>query len=170
MVKPFVLQIAGYQNSGKTTFLHKLLTELKKNGFNTVTVKHHGHGGKPDMKEDNDSARHVSAGATASLVEGGGRLILQSEPAYWSLEEQLALMSFFQPDFIIIEGHKHEGYPKVVLIRNQDDMTLLQQLTNIQLVLYEDKPPAGFLDRSFHRNDQQATQWLVEYLAARLKT
>jgi len=170
LVRPFVFQIVGYHNSGKTTFLQSLLLELKRKGFRTVTIKHHGHGGKPDIVEDSDSARHVSAGAQASLVEGGGRIILQSEQVEWSLGEKLEFMSGFQPDFMIIEGHKYEGYPKVVFIRNQEDMKLLRQLTNIQLVLYEENAPEGFHYKSFHRNEQIAVEWLVDYLTAQLNT
>ncbi|WP_191090584.1 molybdopterin-guanine dinucleotide biosynthesis protein B [Niallia endozanthoxylica] len=170
MVKPFVLQITGFHNSGKTTFLQKLLLELKEKGFHTVTIKHHGHGGKPDIVEDTDSARHVSSGARASLVEGGGRMILQAEPFEWSLSEKLEFMSWFHPDFIIIEGHKHEDYPKVVFIRNQEDVPLLRQLTNIQLVLYEDEPLEDCQHQSFHRNECKAMEWLVKYLTAKQDT
>lgn len=170
MVKPFVLQIAGFHNSGKTTFLQKLLSELKGKGFHTVTIKHHGHGGKPDIVQNTDSARHVSSGAMASLVEGGGRMILQAESLEWSLREKIELMSWFHPDFIIIEGHKHEDYPKVVFIRNKEDMSLLRQLTNIQLVLYKDQPLEDCQHQSFHRNERKAIEWLVEYLTAQQNT
>lgn len=170
LVKPFVLQITGFHNSGKTTFLQKLLSELKEKGFHTVTIKHHGHGGKPDIVKDTDSFRHVSSGAMASLVEGGGRMILQTESFEWSLSKKIEFMSWFHPHFIIIEGHKYEDYPKVVFIRNQEDVLLLRQLTNIQLVLYENGPLEDCQHLSFHRNERKAVEWLVTYLTAKQGT
>src|SRR3954452_17457641 len=117
--------MVGYHNSGKTTFINKLLSRLKGEGIKTVTIKHHGHGGKPAVVEETDSAQHISAGATASLVEGGGRLLFQSEQMNWSLKEKLQLMSTVNPDLILIEGHKHEDYPKLVFIRRIEDLHLL---------------------------------------------
>ena len=67
LVRPFIFQMVGYHNSGKTTFMNKLLSCLKAEGIKTVTIKHHGHGGKPAVVEETDSALHISAGAVASL-------------------------------------------------------------------------------------------------------
>ncbi|WP_390622143.1 molybdopterin-guanine dinucleotide biosynthesis protein B [Bacillus tuaregi] len=168
MVKPVILQVAGYHNSGKTAFIQNLLSMLKQKGYRTVTLKHHGHGGKPDIVEETDSARHISAGALASLVDGGGRLLLQTEQIEWSLNQKLGLLVMLQPDLIIIEGYKHEEYQKVVFIRDDDDLMLLDQLTNIQFVLYKDKPPKRCQYQSFHRSDDRAIECIVDFLTAEL--
>ena len=169
MVSPFIFQMVGYHNSGKTTFMNKLLSRLKVDGIKTVTIKHHGHGGKPAVVEETDSAQHISAGAVASLVEGGGRLILQSEQMYWSLEEKLQLVSIIHPDLILIEGHKHADYPKLVFIRKEEDLLLLKELPNIEMVLFQEH--LEVLDRypAFHRDDLEAVQWLMDYLKRRIK-
>ena len=163
MVRPFIFQMVGYHNSGKTTFMNKLLSRLKGEGIKTVTIKHHGHGGKPAVVEETDSAQHISAGAVASLVEGGGRLILQSEQMNWSLEEKLQLMSIINPDLILIEGHKHADYPKLVFIRKEEDLQLLEELTHIEMVLLQQ--PLEVLEKvtSFHRDDAEAVQWLINF-------
>ena len=120
--------------------MNKLLSRLKGEGIKTVTIKHHGHGGKPAVVEETDSALHISAGAAASLVEGEGRLILQSEQMCWSLEGKLQLVSIIHPDLILIEGHKHEDYPKLVFIRKEEDLRLLRELSNIEMVLLPAPP------------------------------
>jgi molybdopterin-guanine dinucleotide biosynthesis adapter protein len=163
LVKPFVFQIVGYQNSGKTTFMKMLLARLKLNGLKTVTIKHHGHGGKPTISEEKDSASHVRAGAVASLVEGGGRLILQAENIDWSLEEKLGFVSTLQPDIIIVEGHKYEKYPKLLFIRNDDDHHLLCELDKVELILYQEPVAIDTIGQSFHRDDPKAVQWLLNY-------
>ncbi|HJV30673.1 MAG TPA: molybdopterin-guanine dinucleotide biosynthesis protein MobB, partial [Bacillales bacterium] len=87
LVKPMIFQVVGYQNSGKTTFITKILKQLKIEGDSVGVIKHHGHGGKPDVYEQKDSARHIENGAIATIVEGNGRLLLQAEQAMWTLQE-----------------------------------------------------------------------------------
>jgi molybdopterin-guanine dinucleotide biosynthesis adapter protein len=136
LVKPVIFQVVGYQNSGKTTFLIRLIQALTKEGLKAVTIKHHGHGGKPEGEQKKDSARHLEAGALAALVEGDGRFILQAEDSYWSLAEQIRLMEFFKADVILIEGHKLELYPKLLILRDKDDLSLLGTVDNINWIIY----------------------------------
>jgi molybdopterin-guanine dinucleotide biosynthesis adapter protein len=134
LVNSFIYQVVGYQNSGKTTFIIKLITELKHAGIRTVTIKHHGHGGKPDVPQK-DSTLHLEAGAVAALVEGDGRLVLQADESFLTLEEQIRFMAFFNPDIILIEGHKKQSYPKLLIIRNENDLSLFTYVTNIKAVI-----------------------------------
>ncbi|WP_059173001.1 molybdopterin-guanine dinucleotide biosynthesis protein B [Bacillus sp. FJAT-27445] len=142
MVRPFVFQVVGYQNSGKTTLSEALIKRLNEKGITVAAIKHHGHGGKPNIEKEKDSTRHASAGALAALVEGGGRLVLQSEKDNWTLDEQIAIMSAFDPDAILVEGHKHAAYPKIVLIRNSEDEQLLFNLENILAASYWKREPS----------------------------
>lgn len=168
MVNPTVFQIVGYQNSGKTTLINKLIRELTKLGLTAVTIKHHGHGGKPDFHEEKDSYQHLQAGALATLVEGAGHLLLQSENNEWSLEEKIQLLSFFKANVILIEGHKHESFPKVVLIRNEEDLTLLDELDNIKVVFYWEKLENKLESiQVFSISDEAGPRWLAHYLQRR---
>jgi molybdopterin-guanine dinucleotide biosynthesis adapter protein len=135
LVKPFIYQVVGYQNSGKTTFILKLIEALKNEGIKSVTIKHHGHGGRPDVILQKDSTRHLEAGAVAALVEGDGRLVLQADESYLTLDEQIRFMAFFNPDIILIEGHKKQSYPKLLILRNENDLTLITYVTNIKAVI-----------------------------------
>lgn len=134
--KPFIFQVVGYQNSGKTTAVSQMVKGLSKQGYNVATIKHHGHGGKPEVVKDKDSYRHIDAGAIVSIVEGDGRLLLHGEKSEWSLEEKITLISQMNPDFIIIEGHKFESYPKLVMVRKHEDIELLTKLTCIKAVYF----------------------------------
>lgn len=135
LVNPVVFQTVGYQNSGKTTFLLNLIQILTEQDIRTVTIKHHGHGGKPEVAEEKDSSRHLQAGALASLVEGDGRIVLQAEGIHWCIEKQIQMMQLFSPDIIFIEGHKHEPYPKLVFLRNETDLGLLMRVKNIRAII-----------------------------------
>lgn len=61
------LGFIGRKNSGKTTLLEKVISELTARGLKIATVKHHGH---PDFDIDilgRDSYRHRMAGAQSTL-------------------------------------------------------------------------------------------------------
>ncbi|PGL72552.1 molybdopterin-guanine dinucleotide biosynthesis protein B [Bacillus sp. AFS055030] len=131
-----ILQIVGYQNSGKTTLTKKLIKQANQRGLVAATIKHHGHGGAPDTEiEQKDSSRHLDAGAIVSSVEGDGVLQLRTNFINWDLKKTIQLYRLFSPDIIFIEGYKRESYPKVVLIRSEDDLKLLDSLTNIICVI-----------------------------------
>jgi molybdopterin-guanine dinucleotide biosynthesis protein B len=131
-----ILQIVGFQNSGKTTLMEKLISRANQKGLKAASIKHHGHGGVPnDGSSTKDSIRHFKAGAIVSSVTGGGVIQLSARVDDWSLEEIIKLYSFFSIDVIFVEGYKREYYPKVVLIRDETDLQLLSSLSNIQCVI-----------------------------------
>lgn len=137
MVNTTVFQIVGFKNSGKTTLIKNLIHLLTDQQIEVAVLKHHGHGGIPDIGE-NDSEQHFSAGAAASMVEGAGTIQLLSrmsknEPP--SVPALLGVLRFFEPHVILIEGYKREIYPKVVLIKEESDLKLLNELDNIQAVI-----------------------------------
>lgn len=162
-----VLQVAGYQNSGKTTLMTKLIKEAARQGWNTAALKHHGHGGTPKLSEDQkDSGKHRQAGALAAGVEGGGVLQITAAKANWQLEEILALYSRLPVDLLLIEGYKQAGYPKIVLVKEESELELLRQLTNIQAVISWQplslKPegyPAFLLSE-----EEKYVSWFVRYI------
>ncbi|MBT2642673.1 molybdopterin-guanine dinucleotide biosynthesis protein B [Bacillus sp. ISL-41] len=164
MVKPVLFQIAGYQNSGKTTLILTLIKQLTSAGLKVATVKHHGHGGKPEVVEAKDSGKHIKAGASISLVEGGGRMIIQAENGPWSLAEEIDMLSFFKPDVILIEGYKNEPFPKAVILRDEKDLELVEKLQNIQVILCRDTGLQDVLkDRAFPvLNMDDGVNWILE--------
>ncbi|KXY44596.1 molybdopterin-guanine dinucleotide biosynthesis protein B [Bacillus mycoides] len=129
-----ILQIVGYQNSGKTTLVEKMVHALTEREMKVATIKHHGHGGFPEVAQK-DSERHRKAGAVVSSVEGAGLLSLSSLRDEWSLQEIIRLYEFFEVDMILIEGYKAENYPKVVLLRSAEDAELLHKVENIAAVI-----------------------------------
>ena len=169
LVKPIIFQIVGYQNSGKTTFMERLIKSLKDQGLITSAIKHHGHGGKPDIVQKKDSTKYLSAGAAASIIEGDGRLILQVEEWGHSLEAQIELMNFFHPDVILIEGYKQKNYPKLVILRDLNDLSLLKNVSNVKAVVYWQESMSEWLSSRislpcFYIEDETAICWIVELI------
>lgn len=137
MVKPFVFQISGYQNTGKTTVVTKLIEQLKIAGLTVSVLKHHGHGGEPELP-DKDSTRHLRAGAQSALVEGDGTIQLTATlptERNHSIENLLEMLGAFNPDVILIEGYKNKPFPKALIIKHEQDLALLRELRNMRAVL-----------------------------------
>ena len=62
-----VVSMVGKCDSGKTTFLEKLIRELTARGVRVATVKHHVHDYDIDLP-GKDSWRHARAGAVVTMV------------------------------------------------------------------------------------------------------
>ena len=170
VVNPVIFQITGYQNSGKTTLIKKLIHAISKTKLTVVTIKHHGHGGKPDVSDKKDSFQHIEAGAAVSLVEGDGRLIIHAEKETWALEEKIKLLSFWEPDLILIEGHKLESFPKAVVLRSTEDLVLLNELENIELIFYWNKALVKQQNiPAFHIDDPDGYQFFLDLIKERHK-
>ncbi|MCU4794408.1 molybdopterin-guanine dinucleotide biosynthesis protein B [Bacillus cereus] len=161
---PSILQIVGYQNSGKTTLVEKVVYALAERKMKVATIKHHGHGGFPEVAQK-DSERHRKAGAVVSSVEGAGLLSLSSLREKWSLQEIIRLYEFFEVDTILIEGYKKESYPKVVLLRSAEDVELLQKVENIVAVITWYDAPAHLREeyKVFHITEEDSyIDWFVQ--------
>ncbi|GIN21301.1 molybdopterin-guanine dinucleotide biosynthesis protein B [Siminovitchia fordii] len=131
-----IIQIVGFQNSGKTTLITNLIKACREKGVSVGTIKHHGHGGKPERQVLNkDSEKHRLAGASVTAVEGAGTLHIEAMKDGWELEDILQIYGQLPIDIILVEGYKKMDFPKVVLLRNPQDEFLLQELSNIIAVI-----------------------------------
>ena len=103
----------GYQNSGKTTLVEKVIAELCRRGLRVGTVKHHGHAGFDIDVPGKDSWRHAQAGSRhAGLVCADRYAEYASTEQELPLEELLA--RFTDVDVVLVEGYKAAGLPNVV--------------------------------------------------------
>ncbi|MBR2328291.1 MAG: molybdopterin-guanine dinucleotide biosynthesis protein B, partial [Clostridia bacterium] len=59
--------LVAFSNSGKTTFLEKLIPALKSRGLRVAVIKHDGHDFQLD-KEGKDSWRITQAGADVTAI------------------------------------------------------------------------------------------------------
>ena len=112
-----VFGVTGWKNSGKTTLVERLISELTDRGYRIATIKHAHHMFDID-KEGTDSYRHRQAGAHEVALVSGFRWALmhevgnEGEP---TLETMTAHMS--PADLIIIEGYKSEPHLKIEVRR-----------------------------------------------------
>ncbi len=135
-----IIQVVGYKNSGKTTFIEAWVRELAGRGLRAAVIKHHGHGGPLAMPQaDADSMRVLAAGAVGSLAcDDAGMIQLHMQSGRPGLPELLDIAKLAAPDVIIIEGYKAAGYPKIVLVRELEDWRELSKLPHIIGVIAHD--------------------------------
>ncbi|GKS65879.1 molybdopterin-guanine dinucleotide biosynthesis protein MobB [Nitrospira sp.] len=114
-----IVSFIGRSNSGKTTLIERVIPELVKAGYRVATVKHAGHGFDLDT-EGKDSWRHRRAGASSVVVVSKGSLALFADVSdELKVEEVRDRFLDASYDLIIAEGWKSEGYPKIVVVRDQ---------------------------------------------------
>ena len=110
-----IISVVGISGVGKTTFIEKLIPELKRRGFKVGTIKHNSHGFEMD-KPGKDSWRHKKAGADLTLLSSPTQIgmVMDVDHDY----DQEELIPFFQGiDIIIAEGYKRGDKPKFEIFR-----------------------------------------------------
>lgn len=142
---PPILSFVGRSNSGKTTLIERLIPALVNDGYRIATIKHAGHGFNLDT-EGKDSWRHKRAGASTVIVTSKGSLAMFTDvDEDVRVEELRARYVQDSTDLIIAEGWKHEGYPKIVVVR--DHVGEVEVSPEGLLALVSNKPldrvPAG---------------------------
>ncbi|OIJ18456.1 molybdopterin-guanine dinucleotide biosynthesis protein B [Anaerobacillus alkalidiazotrophicus] len=132
-----IIQVAGFSNSGKTTLVEKLVRLLTKEGYRVGTLKHHGHGGQLTSTDyGKDSWKHSQAGSIATCAVSAGDLQLTiNREQHWEVDELLSIYCKLPIDVIVIEGFKMAQYPKIVILKEEKDVTLLSKLNNIFCVI-----------------------------------
>ncbi|MHA6258818.1 molybdopterin-guanine dinucleotide biosynthesis protein B [Sporosarcina sp. CAU 1771] len=144
------LHIVGFKNSGKTTLISRWVRLLKKEGDNVAVLKHHGHGGPPELPDSStDTMQFLGSGADVSVVAGGGivQLHMNEEPSFLEMK---TIATQTKPDILLIEGYKEERGEKVVLLRDESDWDALKHIPDIRLVVR-------------NRDNEQLDNWLLEW-------
>ena len=110
-----VISVVGWANSGKTTFLEKLVTELKERGCRVGIIKHHRGAFEID-KPGKDTWRMARAGAVCTAISGPGKVGLMLETTGDMRPEEIAALMPGM-DIIITEGYKQERLPQIEVCR-----------------------------------------------------
>ena len=130
--EPVLISFTGYSGSGKTTFIVKLISELKKRGYSFAVIKHDAHEFDID-KKGKDTSDYYEAGADivgifskskaavygkgeAMLPDSFGSLAESSGGEYDKTGEVLLEMISRLPDgldLVIIEGCRDSSVSKI---------------------------------------------------------
>jgi len=119
MPKPPVLGFAAASGTGKTSLLTKLIPLLKAQNLHVGVIKHSHHDFEIDQA-GKDSFQLRQAGATPVMLVSPFRRAIISELTPGPdicLADQLAAFPTSGLDLILVEGFRHEAYPKIELCR-----------------------------------------------------
>lgn len=115
-----ILGFCAYSGTGKTTLLTQLIPLLKAQGLRLAVIKHTHHVIDVD-KPGKDSYRMREAGAEQVILASKQRLIVMRElPQAHDealLADALAAIPAGSADLILIEGFKHEPFPRIEVHR-----------------------------------------------------
>ncbi len=115
MEKPPIVLLAGTSGAGKTTFMEKLIRELKQRNVTVGAIKHDVHGFDIDTP-GKDTWRHAQAGADAVAISSPGKVaIMRKVRRELGLDQVAELLTGV--DIILVEGYKKSQKPKIEINR-----------------------------------------------------
>ena len=138
-----VISFVGRSNCGKTTYLEKLIRELKNRGYRVGTIKHDVHGFEMD-KPGKDTWRHSQAGADVVCISSPTKMaMIKKVEQELLLDEVIAFVS--DVDIIFTEGYKRESKQKIEVFRQavcDSPLCSKEELLAVatDTVLYDDIP------------------------------
>ena len=116
---PPIIAIVGKSGSGKTTFLEKLIPELKRRGYRVGTIKHHHQHHADIDHEGKDSWRHTQAGADSTVLASPKRVALVKQLVVEMTPEEMRRQFFRDVDVVLAEGYKGSTLPKIEIFRSE---------------------------------------------------
>lgn len=138
MVAVPVVSVVGLSNVGKTTFLEKLIAELKARGYRVATVKHDVHGFEID-RPGKDTWRHAQAGSDVVVIASPERLAMIARTGgELGLDEIVARLPV-EVDIVLTEGYKRADKPKIEVSRAACGRDLLSREDELVAVVTDER-------------------------------
>lgn len=169
-IKIPLIGFVAYSGTGKTTLLLKMIPLLKEKGLRLGVIKHSHHDFEIDYP-GKDSYRLRQAGAEQLLIASRQRRAFiveeknkESEEVY--LNQCLPFLEDAPLDLILVEGFKHERFPKIEVHRSSlgrplmfpEDDSIIAIACDAPLVLTTSLPT---LDMN---NPREIIKFIEEYI------
>jgi molybdopterin-guanine dinucleotide biosynthesis protein B len=114
---PLLFGVAGWKNSGKTTLMARLITEITRRGYKVAVLKHAHHSFDIDHP-GRDSYKLREAGAAQVALSSPRRFALMRELGEGGELGFEQLLAYAGPcDLLLVEGFKREDFPKIEIRR-----------------------------------------------------
>jgi len=119
-----IISIVGKSNSGKTTFLEKLVRELKGSHYRVAVIKHDTHGFDIDHP-GKDTWRMAQAGSDIVMISSPNKMAMIKKTSNELTLDQLQAQIMDEVDIILSEGYKTGDKPKIEISRAEVSNELL---------------------------------------------
>jgi len=133
-----MVSIVGNSGVGKTTFLEKLVREIKARGYRLATIKHDVHNFDID-RPGKDSWRLTQAGSDVVILSSPHRLALMEEVEKERSLEELARLVEDRVDLILTEGYRGAAALKIEVLRQAHSTAITAALGDL-LAIVTDQP------------------------------
>lgn len=115
-----IISVVGKSSSGKTTFICKIIKELKKRKYQVGVIKHTPDGFDIDKTKDNSKFYNEGADITVAVSKKEillvGKLQNQNLPGI--------IDNYFKgTDIVLMEGYKFEKYPKILIYSSRKELS-----------------------------------------------
>lgn len=143
-----IIGFAAYSGTGKTTLVTQVIPELRHAGLKLSVIKHAHHGFVMDQP-GKDSYELRTAGADQVLIASRNRVAwIKEDPRddEPTLLELLNLQLDLIQDLVIVEGFKHEAFPKIEIYRSGRSKHLLARNDPHIIAVATDAPEEIDLD------------------------
>jgi len=112
-MKKIAVAFTGQSNSGKTTLIVKLSTQLQANGYKVCIIKHDPKDKAKFDKEGKDSHKFSSTGADVAVVSPIRTTMFKQQTS--KIDEIVAMFGEF--DYLLVEGLKSLPLPRICVQR-----------------------------------------------------
>ena len=114
-----LLGFAAPSGTGKTTLLCQLIPILRDAGIRVGLIKHAHHAFEVDQPGKDSYALRKAGACPVMITSKNRRVILfdHSTPQDPDLQQELSFLDVRDLDLILVEGFKHERFPKIELYR-----------------------------------------------------
>lgn len=119
-----IISIVGRSNVGKTTFLEKMVRELKDRHYRVAVIKHDTHGFEIDHP-GKDTWRMAQAGSDVVLISSPNKMAMIKKTSQELSLDQLRAQIMGGVDIILSEGYKNGDKPKIEISRAEVSNELL---------------------------------------------
>ncbi len=119
-----IVSFVGKSNVGKTTFLEKVVAELKRRGYRVATIKHDTHGFELDQP-GKDTWRLAQAGSDAVVISSPAKVALIATADHDLSPDEIEANLIREVDIILTEGYKRGDKPKIEVSRRAKGSELL---------------------------------------------
>jgi len=133
-----IISVVGKSESGKTTLLENLISELKQRGYKVAVIKHTVEDIELD-KQGKDTWRFSQVGCDVVAISSGDKLAVMKKLERDFSPQALSRFIAWDYDLILTEGFKHSGTRKIEVHRKEQGEGLLSPPKQL-LAVVTDEP------------------------------
>ena len=154
-----IISIVGKSESGKTTLLESLITELKRRGYKVAVIKHTVEDIELD-KQGKDTWRFSQIGTDVVAIISSDKLAVMKRAEHDVTPQELSRFIAWDHDLILTEGFKQSGTVKIEVHRKEQGGGLLSPSKQLLAVVTDE--PLDVDVPQFSRDEVQGLADLIE--------